>query len=340
MDLIKIKSPKILKGVKIKQPLDKYPITVCVVGAFSVPHSNNILLADAFEKLDGVKEVIRYDYRKRLRTEGTKILFSIREAAHKSNLVIICKGSYLHKEFFEKAVHKCTVIYWMMDVFTHFKSLKGLLSNTTICDYRSATGYDTAHRMMEKTDLPVYQILDGADTSVYYPTNDKKIYDVTFIGTADKERIKIRDFLKNKGIQVNFIGPDFTSYIPPDDFRKICNQSKIVLNISRGNYVGYSSIRIWNLLACGSFVLTKRITEINKYLGLTIGKELSEYTNLDDLLHKVEWYLNHEDKRKEIAKNGLEFVKKNRTWKEVAESFMVLAYSEEGCSKFKRIDLK
>jgi len=340
MELIKIKSPKILKDVKIKQPLDKYPITVCIVGAFSVPYSNNILLADAFEKLDGVEKVIRYDYRKRLKTEGNKILLSIREIAHKTDLMIICKGSYLHKEFFEKSVHMCRVIYWMMDVFTHFKSLKGLLSNTTICDYRSATGYDTAYKMMEETNLPIYQVLDGADLSVYYPENEKKIYDVTFIGTADNERIKTRDFLKSKGIQTNFIGPGFTSYIPPNEFRKVCNQSKIVLNISRGNYVGYSSIRIWNLMACESFVLTKRIAEINKYLGLTIGKELSEYINIDDLEHKILWYLDHDDKRKEIAKNGLEFVRNNRTWKETAESFMVLAYNEEGRSKFKKIVLK
>ena len=331
MDYFKISPHKIDVKTINKSPINKYPIKVCVIGAFENKNSDNILLANAFEQIDGVEEVIRYDYRKRLKEEGSNITFSIRTFTYKADLTIICKGNHLFKEAYVKATHCSRTIYWMMDVFTHFKSNKGLLDCTKHCDYRTATGYDTAELMMKNTGLPVYQVINGADTSVYHPEKHEKIYDVSFIGGADNERLKIRNHLKNSGININFVGPKFTRYVPPDEFRKICNQSKIVLNISRGSYKGYSSIRVWNTMACGAFVITKTIPEMSKYLGLTIGKELAEYENMDDLLHKIKWYLANDKKREELAQNGLNFVKNNMTWKHTAERFMQLAYNEDGC---------
>ena len=39
-----------------------------------------------------------------------------------------------------------------------------------------------------------------------------------------------------------------------------------------------------------------------------IGKDLECYSSIDELIDKCDYYLNHEDERAEIAKNGYEAV--------------------------------
>lgn len=83
--------------------------------------------------------------------------------------------------------------------------------------------------------------------------------------------------------------------------------SKINLNITSRTIESGVSQRVFDILACGGFCLTNYQPEIATLFE--DGKELVMYTDTKDLLQKVEYYLNHEEERLQIAQAGVEKVR-------------------------------
>ncbi len=88
--------------------------------------------------------------------------------------------------------------------------------------------------------------------------------------------------------------------------------SKINLNITIKSIQSGLSLRVWDILGCGGFLLSNYQAEIPEYFE--IGKDLDCYESIDDLKNKVDFYLKHDDVRMEIAKNGYEKVKAMHTY--------------------------
>lgn len=88
--------------------------------------------------------------------------------------------------------------------------------------------------------------------------------------------------------------------------------SKINLNITMRPIQSGLSLRIWDVLGCGGFLLSNYQAEIPEYFEL--GKDLDCYESLPDLANKAQYYLTHDDIREEIAANGYQKVKSMHTW--------------------------
>lgn len=88
---------------------------------------------------------------------------------------------------------------------------------------------------------------------------------------------------------------------------KIFNLSKINLNITMRPIQTGMSLRIFDVMGCGGFLLTNYQTEIPEYFE--IGRDLEVFTSPEDLMEKCEYYLTHEEERQAIAKSGYEKVK-------------------------------
>lgn len=87
----------------------------------------------------------------------------------------------------------------------------------------------------------------------------------------------------------------------------VFHNSKINLNITSRTIESGVSQRVFDILACGGFCLTNYQPEIAALFE--DGKELVMYTDTKDLLQKVEYYLNHEEERLQIAHAGVEKVR-------------------------------
>lgn len=85
--------------------------------------------------------------------------------------------------------------------------------------------------------------------------------------------------------------------------------SDINLNISLRTIQSGIPLRGLDILGCGGFVISNYQSEIEEYFQ--IGQEIEIYTCLEELLEKVDFYLKHENLRRQIAKAGLERVKKD-----------------------------
>ena len=93
---------------------------------------------------------------------------------------------------------------------------------------------------------------------------------------------------------------------------KVFNASKIVLDIYDPAIRGYEvTLRTFEATGCGSFILTERGYALDELFR--IGKELVCYNDEDELQELIEYYLDANDERNEIAARGQERAYKEHT---------------------------
>lgn len=107
-------------------------------------------------------------------------------------------------------------------------------------------------------------------------------------------------FIKNMG-KADYI------YEMPHVFQ----QSKINLNITLRNIKTGIPLRIWDILSAGGFVLTNFQAELPEYFKQ--GKHLVWYDSHSDMMDKITYYLEHDEERQQIAKEGHLLVQKEHT---------------------------
>lgn len=83
---------------------------------------------------------------------------------------------------------------------------------------------------------------------------------------------------------------------------KIFNRSKINLNFTIRNIQSGIPLRVWDILGAGGFCITNFQPELLMYFEN--GKDIVYFENKEDLVQKIDYYLKHEDERKQIAMNG------------------------------------
>jgi spore maturation protein CgeB len=189
----------------------------------------------------------------------------------------------------------------------------------------------------------------GCNHFHYKKYNMKKRFDVTFVGQPHGTRKEIIQKLKQNGIKIKCWGygwkslEDFpfikkmieffknkrllwrihnqifkmiknSTRISQKNMIKVFNQSKINLNLSNSSIEGSDQIkgRNFEIPGCGGFLLTNYINELENYYQN--HKEIACFTNFDDLLTKITYYLEKEKKRKEIALNGYKKTINNHTY--------------------------
>jgi len=111
----------------------------------------------------------------------------------------------------------------------------------------------------------------------------------------------IRLYTREKSVNA----PNIRNCGPVDyyiDMPKVFNCSKINLNISLRSIRTGIPLRVLDIMAAGGFVLSNYQAEIPEYLNP--DEDIVLYNDLDDLLAKTEYYLEHEEERKTIARNG------------------------------------
>lgn len=88
---------------------------------------------------------------------------------------------------------------------------------------------------------------------------------------------------------------------------KVFHLSRINLNMTIKPIQTGLPLRVFDIMGCGGFLMTNYQPELEEYFE--IGSDLEAYSSLDELITKCDYYLQHEDERKQIALNGYHRVK-------------------------------
>jgi GT2 family glycosyltransferase/spore maturation protein CgeB len=164
----------------------------------------------------------------------------------------------------------------------------------------------------------------GSNPHVYRPLELEKKYDVTFVGQAYAGRPELINFLRARGVNVRVWGmgwehvkelrPIAGGFLPTFKVVELFSQSKIVLGMawtSRGMQPQIKG-RTFEYAASRAFQLTNYDARLKEYFEE--GKEIVFYKHPEELLEKINYYLEHAEEREQIARNAYERALRDHTW--------------------------
>ena len=163
----------------------------------------------------------------------------------------------------------------------------------------------------------------GVNTKNFRPMNLNKKYDVVCVGQPYSYRVHVIRFLIKNGIKVNIWGHGWDKY---PEFKKIyggpLDHKEIVEIINRTRiYLGFCKNRLgeshntgkfFESSACGTFCLVDEFKEYLEYFK--INKEIVSFSDNNDLLKKINYYLKNEGERERVAQNAYKKVIKNHSY--------------------------
>ncbi len=166
----------------------------------------------------------------------------------------------------------------------------------------------------------VSSIFAFTDSDFYKSSNQGKkeyISDVLWTGRrgfGDNDlRNTIIDYLLSEtSFNIKLFGIENTNWLQ-DNYVNFITNAKIGIGSNSFDRYLYSSDRLGNYMSSGTFYLTQYINGIEKIFKK--GIHLDWFSTIDELDNLIKYYLNHEKERKEVAKNGHEFVLKHFDYK-------------------------
>lgn len=213
-----------------------------------------------------------------------------------------------------------TVSWWLNDPF----ELGFQLAPASHYDYYFSNSLYTQDTYRSKGVNNIHFLPVGIDTNTHKPAIDRqqnKLYEVLFAGDFHPVREKILATLVRNNIPVSIMGPwnkksmQENDLLSPHFIRKRCffspqemvqafQQSKIVLNIHSwlGSYDYGTNPRLFETNGCAVF----QISDTKKEIPLLFepNKEIVLYNNTEELTAQITYYLQHNDKREQIAQAG------------------------------------
>lgn len=99
----------------------------------------------------------------------------------------------------------------------------------------------------------------------------------------------------------------------------VYRNSKINLNISLRSIGSGIPLRAFDIMGCGGFLLTNFQADFLEYFEPDV--DFVYYTDYEDLLMKVDYYLTHDVERENIARSGYEKVKAQHTYEHRIQHF-------------------
>ncbi|MDD2653619.1 MAG: glycosyltransferase [Candidatus Omnitrophica bacterium] len=215
-------------------------------------------------------------------------------------------------------------------------------------DYITTPDFNGIRKWRERGLEKVIYSPFGCNHYLWAKNDFPKKYDVSFAGAYHPYREWILKKLRKAGINVYIGGAGGKNgYISFDELINVLNQSKINLNLSnsgsldirymlssakafrnamsrfkKGDVKNREQIkgRHFEIPGCGGFQLSYYVEGLEHCYE--VGKEITIYMDMDDLIEKIRYYLKNESERGEIAQNGYKRTLSEHTYeKRIKEIF-------------------
>lgn len=98
-----------------------------------------------------------------------------------------------------------------------------------------------------------------------------------------------------------------------DEMPNVFRRSRINLNITLRGMKSGIPLRAFDIMGCGGFLLSNFQADFLDFF--VPGEDFVYYESKEDLLQKIDYYLDHEEERQAIAKNGHDKVAEGHTYR-------------------------
>lgn len=207
------------------------------------------------------------------------------------------------------------IAMWWVDPFDKIAHIQDRID--LLDTFFATTGSNHLKKIFPKTDTKLLFFPNICDDSIeniksYEKKNFK--YDLIYIGRQDNNRKNFIDKINSiKNIKVGIFGNSKENLILGKKYFDIITNSKIALNYSRYNDIElYSSDRIVQLTANGILTMSPKIPKYDKLFN---DNEVVYFADFNDFQEKLEYYLQNQEERIKIAKNG--FLKAHKSFNNI-----------------------
>jgi len=232
------------------------------------------------------------------------------------DLVFFSKADNMNYKIITKINRYSKTWYYFMDpIYISNKIRAYKYSNLSF--YSSAS--TTANYLLFKREgANCYYITQGVDLEIFKPSNIKenKEIDVLFVGAKTLKRKKYVDYLLKNGVNIVCYGKGWNNksiFLEElvDKYRK----SKIILNFHKEDS-GFS-IRVFQVIATGSFLLSEYCSDLERIFEKAV--HLDWFNNAEECLKLIKFYLENEETREKIRKEGYRLVSQKYSWEKVMD---------------------
>lgn len=236
------------------------------------------------------------------------------------DLIFVNKGELLNEELIRKIKRKKNILINLFPEYLNYWKLAKNLSQ--FYDYFLVFDYPLRNRLKKIGRKNVCYLPFGVQIEKY--TSNKKIYDVSFVGTWRKSRentlSKLKEFNLNIWGDSRWLKSSLKEFvrggrISQDKMMDIVKKSKIHLNIYFSGFkLDGAALRVFETTSCGTFLLSeykKSIAEL-----FVDKKEVVLAKSINELKKYISYYLEHEQDREKIAFLGRQRVKLDHTWEQ------------------------
>lgn len=240
------------------------------------------------------------------------------------DLIVIIKGLYVHPETLLriKEISPLTMVF----IFNNENPFTDVDTNTNPWVRSTIKYYDAyftyGHFLVEplkKAGAKRVEYLPFAyDPELFYPVTptpeDVAVYGspIAFIGTFDKEREWWFNHLLDYPLAIWGSGWEKANSklrakwrgkrVYGGEYSKVCSCSGIVLNFLRKYDIPSHTARTFEVPACKAFMLATRTPEHQEFFEE--GREADYFSSPQELIRKINFYLERADLRKEIAERA------------------------------------
>ena len=211
---------------------------------------------------------------------------------------------------------------WNTDTRPKLKKWEPLFPLIKSCNYHFVP--DTATiPMWRKINPNTFWLPQGLQDEIYnkpkeITDEDRKKYscDISFAGglsgSSHKHRGQYLNALQQIGVNLKLWGCDGNPRVYNEEHNKMVSLSKI--NLCCSSFPGngkYTSVRNYKILGVGGFALELHREGIHKIFPKNVIKC---YTNPEDLVEKVRYWLDHDQERRLITDTAYKWIRENATY--------------------------
>lgn len=191
-----------------------------------------------------------------------------------------------------------------LTLFTNNYDVELLRNRGVRADYLQI-GFDTGWYGKKDKNINSPEIVFACNDYGSFPLSKYRASVVETLTNEFKERFKVYgNGWGNRGIQ--------TRMINCAEEAQAYNNCKIAISVSNFNINRYYSDRLLRIMGCGAFPLSHEFEGMD--LDFTEGHNIVSFKNLDELIEKCYYYLEHDSDRNLIAENAYNTAHSKCTW--------------------------
>jgi spore maturation protein CgeB len=290
--------------------------------------------------LEGMgNEIVAFDFAARLREVGRDAMNAALERAAAEEPFDLVFFFMLGEEIDIGTIERITAtgvptLNWFADDHWRFEGFTSryapALSWSVTTDHESMPKY-------REIGIENVVLSQWACNRYAYDAGDGELrHDVTFVGQPHGDRREVVERVRAAGFDVRAWGNGWDAgRLDHDGMVDVFRSSRINLNLSN-SFVPKPSLRMragalvrgqridrsprrsqikgrtFEVPGSGGFLLTERVPHIEDYFE--IGKEIAVYSDVDELVEQVRYWLSHPDERAAVADAGYQRVRAEHTY--------------------------